>query len=88
MADGAALVDARDEGHRPIAGDAPARAVVRVEVNHDSVAAAAGAVEDQPLITGWAADDDSVSAGDGVGNIGHGSSPKVGLPAAPKTEAI
>ena len=88
MADGAALVDARDECHGPFAGDAPAWPVIRVEVNHHSVTTAAGAVEDQPFVTGRATDDDSVSGRNGVGNIGHRRGPKVGLPSAPEAEAI
>jgi len=71
VAHGAAFIDARDEGHGPMAADTPAGRVCRVEVDDHSMTPTAGAVEDEPFFTRSATDYDSVPATNGVRDFGN-----------------
>lgn len=88
MPDGAALVDAGLQGERGGGADAPAGCVAGVEVQHHPVSAPARAVEHQPFGVAVGADDDPVSGGEPVGDVGGGAGGEVGFQAPPVAESV
>ena len=87
MADGTALVDAWVHGERVGACDPPVRPVLRIEIEHDAMPAAAGTVEDEPLRTVRTADDHSMAGRQPVGDVGGRWCGEIGPPTAPVSDA-